>query len=168
MFAKASANRAKLDALFPNSGKVFDMLHGEAAMRATEQRVAQNSVTAEAQAVGRKYSPQTEPGIGAAAPIIGEAIGGGPGAAAALGGRLLYGSVKDAMMRNALARLTEGTARGLAATGPEQQQFLGQLSRAYSTNALASGISRGGDFLTNAAIRSLGPPAYNELLARPR
>jgi hypothetical protein len=166
MFGKSTANRAKLEALFPNSDEALDMLHGEASMRATEQRVAQNSATAERQAAQRKYSPQADQGIGAAAPILGEAIGGGPGAAALTTGRMLYGSIKEQLTRNALARLSEGTARGLAATGPAQQDFLGQLSRAYATNALSRGASSGGDALTNLLMRSAGPQGYNALMGR--
>ena len=166
MFAKSSANRAKLDALFPNAGDVFDMIHGEAAMRSTEQRVALNSVTAEAEAIKAKYKPQQNPGIGAAAPILGEAIGGGPGAAALTTGRMLYESIKEQLTRSALARLSEGTARGLAATGPSQQDFMGQLSRAYATNALSRGASSGGDALTNLLMRSAGPQGFNALMER--
>jgi hypothetical protein len=166
MFGKSTANRAKLEALFPNSDEALDMLHGEASMRGAEQRVAQNSATAERLAAQRKYSPQADQGIGAAAPILGEAIGGGPGAAALTTGRMLYGSIKEQLTRNALARLSEGTARGLAATGPAQQDFLGQLSRAYATNALSRGASSGGDALTNLLMRSAGPQGYNALMGR--
>lgn len=47
MFGASSANRAKLTQLFPNAGKALDMLQTEAAMRATEARVAANSATAD-------------------------------------------------------------------------------------------------------------------------
>jgi hypothetical protein len=79
---------------------------------------------------------------------------------------MLYGSLKEQLTRSALARLSEGTARGLAATGPAQQDFLGQLSRAYATNALSRGASSGGDALTNLLMRSAGPQGYNALMER--
>jgi hypothetical protein len=162
MFGKSSANRAKLDALFPNSGDVFDMLHGEAAMRATEQRVAQNSITAEAQAVQNKYNPRAEPGIGAAAPIVGEALGGGPGAAAATGMRMVYGHLRNTLLENSLNRLSEGTARGLSATGPAQSAFLNQLERAARTSRSSALIGGGGSALTNLLTRT-APQTYNAL-----
>lgn len=167
MFSRSSANRAKLDMLFPNSGDVFDMLHGEASMRATEQLVAHNSATAERQAVQQKYKPSSEPGIGAAVPILGEAVGGGPGAAAAIGGRILYTHARDALTRNALNRLTEGTARGLAATGPEQQEFMAQVGRAGRTGATTNALSSGSSALTNLLTRTIGQHLGQNALASP-
>jgi hypothetical protein len=157
MFGRGTANRAKLDAIFPNAQDTLDALHSQVVMKATEQRVGQNSVTAEAQAVGKKYTPQGEQGISAAVPLVGEALGGGPGAAAALAGRYTYGAIKDAMTRNALARLTEGTARGLAATGPEQSAFLDQVGRAYRTNGVTNALNQGGNIAGNLAFRSALP-----------
>lgn len=161
MFGKSTANRAKLDALFPGSGDVFDMLHGEAAMRATEQKVAQNSITAEAQTVRNKYSPAPSPGIGAAVPLVGEAIGGGAGAAGAMVGRALYGSLRDTMTRNALNQLTQSTASGLSATGPAQQDFLAQIARAARTGGASNALSGGAASLSDLLTRSVGPHALS-------
>lgn len=163
MFGKASANRAKLDALFPNSGKAFDAIATEQAMRSTEQRVAQNSATAERQAVQRKYGQQSAAPLDAAAALAGEAVAGGPGAVAGIGLRSAYGALRNAMAENAMRRLTTGTARGLVATGPEQAAFLAQLGRAYGTNALARGIADNAAFGANLFTRSA--PQFGNALA---
>lgn len=157
LFAKSTANREKLEAAFPNAKKMLDGLDNELTMRSTEQRVAQNSATAERQAVQQKYAPSSEPGIGAAVPILGEAVGGGPGAAAAIGGRMLYTHARDALTRNALNRLTEGTARGLSATGPEQQEFLSQLGRAGRSGGSSNALANGSSALVNLLTRTMGP-----------
>ena len=47
MFGKATANRAKLDALFPNAGDVFDKIAAEQTLRGNEQWIGRNSKTAE-------------------------------------------------------------------------------------------------------------------------
>ena len=165
MFAKSSNNRANLDALFPNGQAALDALHAEGTMRATEQRVAQNSATAERQAVHQKYAPATGGGAsGIVLPLIGEAAYGGPGAAGGFIASKLVESAKNALTAGARARLTESTARGLASTGSAQQDFMNQLSRAYSVgprvNALAGGVGN----ITNLLTRTLGPAATNALL----
>ncbi|WP_213773433.1 cell wall hydrolase [Bradyrhizobium sp. dw_78] len=163
LLGRSTNNRANLNLLFPNGQEALDALHAEAMMRGTEQRVAQNSATAERTAVQKKYMPSSEPGVGAAIPIVGEAVGGGPGAMAALAGRAAYGAAKNALTTNALNRLTEGTARGLVATGAEQREFLRQVERAGRTNALVSNLSRRGDTVTNVLTRTLGQKGYNSL-----
>lgn len=164
MFGRASANRAKLDALFPGTDDVFDMIHGETAMRATEHDVAQNSRTAERQAVRAKYSPGNGLNLDATAPLVGHALGGDFGTIAATGGRLAYGALRDALTRSALNRLTEGTARGLAAgAGPEQSQFLDQLTRAAEIHGPINALARGAGAATNLLIRTGGPAAVNAL-----
>lgn len=165
MFGKSYANRAKLDALFPNSGDVFDMLNGEAAMRATEQRVAQNSATAERQAVQAKYNPSSAlSGGNVVAPLVGEAMAGGPGAIGMSALQHVYQGGRDAITEAARQRLTTGTARGLSALGGLQDQFLDQVGRAYNargaTSALSGGASAGGNLLT----RALAPRAAQGLI----
>jgi Cell Wall Hydrolase len=163
LLGRSTNNRANLNLLFPGGQEALDALHAEAMMRGTEQRVAQNSATAERTAVQKKYTPSTEPGVSAAIPIVGEAVGGGPGAMAALAGRAAYGAAKNALTTNALNRLTEGTARGLIAKGPEQREFLRQVERAGRTNALVNNLSRGGEVVTNVLTRTLGQKGYNSL-----
>jgi hypothetical protein len=160
MFGRGSANRAKLDTLFPKAGDVFDMLHGEASMRTTEQRVALNSATAERQAVQQKYSPSSEQGMSAAVPVLGQAMGGGYGAAAATGGRMLYGALHDAFTTAARNKLTEGTARGLAASGPEQRAFMAQIGRAANSQRVSNALTGGVSSAANALTRS-GAQEYN-------
>jgi Cell Wall Hydrolase len=160
LLGRSTNNRANLNILFPNGQEALDALHAEAMMRGTEQRVAQNSATAERTAVQKKYSPSTEPGISAALPVVGEAVGGGAGAMAALTGRALYGAAKNAVTSNALNRLTEGTARGLVARGTEQREFLRQVERAGKTNALVNNMSRGGEAVTNVLTRTPGTADY--------
>lgn len=57
MFSKASGNRAKLEALFPNSPKMLDDLQNLLNERATERAITQGSQTAERMAVGKRYQP---------------------------------------------------------------------------------------------------------------
>ena len=60
----------------------------------------------------------------------------------------------------------EGTARGLAATGPEQSAFLGQVGRAYRTNPMADLLINGGAATTNLAARDQTKKMANYLLGR--
>jgi hypothetical protein len=162
MFGKASANRAKLDALFPNAGNVFDMLNGEAAMRATEQRVAQNSVTAEAQAVHNKYAPPSSSGSsGIALPLAAEALGGAPLVAATSAGRAGISAIRNALTASARARMMEGTARGLSATGDAQNAFLSQIEALHAGSPL---ITHGNAL---AGLLSGGVGAQNKSLNMP-
>ncbi len=162
MFGRGSANRAKLDALFPNASDVFDMLHGEAAMRSTEQRVAQNSATAERLAVQKKYSPSTAQPLDMAAALIGEAgsaAAGGVGAIGALGGKMILDHVRNALGSAALRRLTSGTANALSATGASLNNVLADISRAAGTNATHGLLSQGGGGAANVLFRGVSPYA---------
>lgn len=165
MFAKASANRAKLDALFPNASNVFDMVHGETAMRATEQRVAQNSATAERQAVMEKYSPpkgSSAPSI--ALPLAAEALGGAPLVAATSAAKAGFSGIRNALTAAGRSKMMEGTARGLVSTGADQDAFLSQIARLQATsplltrgNALA-GLLAGGVGARNKPVNALTAP----------
>ncbi|MCW2317621.1 hypothetical protein M2322_003185 [Rhodoblastus acidophilus] len=157
LFAKSTANREKLEAMFPNAGKLFDALDNELRMRATEQRVAQNSATAERQAVQAKYRPGQAGGpLDVVPTLVGEAAAGGPGAlAAALGSRAFHG-MRNAMTDAALSRLTEGTARGLSATGALQDQFLREVGRAARARSALNALSNAGEAGTNLLVRQLG------------
>lgn len=162
MFGRSSANRAKLDALFPNAGGVFDMLEGEAAMRSTEQRVGQNSATAERRAVQEKYAPPQGDPMSAAPAVVGEALGGGAGAVGMMAARGGYRALSQAVTSGARNRLVDGTANALAATGPAQNAFMQQLARASRTNAGVNSLANGAGVATNLLLRS----AVNPLLQR--
>jgi hypothetical protein len=157
LFAKSTANRQKLEMLFPNGGKMLDGLDNELKMRSTENEVMHNSQTAARTAIRNKYAPQhQEGGIGAAAPLIGEAIYGGPGAAIATAGRAAFKSVKNAYSEAARAKLNEGTARGLSSTGADQNDFMGRIERAANSGRATNAISKGSAALVNLYTRNGG------------
>jgi hypothetical protein len=157
MFKRGTANRQKLDVLFPNAQKTLDALHTEAAFRSTENEVMHNSQTAARQAIRNKYAPtQSEGGIGATAPLLGEAIYGGPGAAIATAARAAYKGVKNAYTEAARAKLNRETAAGLASTGAAQTFFLGQIERAANSGRATNAISKGGSALVNLYTRNAG------------
>lgn len=167
LFAKSTANRAKLDALFPNSGQLFDSLDSEIAQRGTENVVRSGSQTAANQAIRNKYSPPASGGGASdlAAPLIGDAIYGGPGAVALTGAQRIFNSLRSEYTNATLSRLREGTARGLSSTGTEQGNFLGQIGRAYRSSRAANALSNGSDEITNLLMRSLAAPTQNALSA---
>lgn len=167
MFGRSSANRAKLDALFPNAGGVFDMLEGEAAMRSTEQRVAQNSATAERRAVQEKYAPSQGDPMSAAPAVVGEALGGGAGAVGMMAARTGYRALANALTNGARNRLVDGTANALAATGPAQDAFMQQLARASRTNVGVNALANGAGAATNLLLRSAPNPLLR-LYAQPQ
>jgi hypothetical protein len=84
LFAKATANRAKLDALFPGDAQqLFDRVEGEMAMRATETTAAHGSQTAARTAFRETFAPpQNGSGADIGPTILGEALGGRGGAIA--------------------------------------------------------------------------------------
>jgi hypothetical protein len=163
LLGKSTANRAKLESLFPNSEDVFDKIANESAMRATEQRVAQNSATAERQAIQQKYAPKPGGPSGMAEVIAGEALGGGPGAVAGYLGRNALNSIRSNFADRARAALTEGTARGLAATGPEQQAFLNQLARAAASAKASGSLVNGSHLATNLLLQGAGAGYRNAM-----
>jgi hypothetical protein len=163
MFGKASANRAKLDALFPNAGDVFDAINGEAAMRSTEQSVKGSSLTAERRAVQEKYRPGSAPATDLALPLLGEAVAGPAGGASMLGAKMLFGHLNNAFTQRARNRLEQTTAQGLAATGPEQDNFLNQIGGAYQTKGINNAFTSGAAFLPPVALRGSNPDIVNML-----
>lgn len=168
LFAKSTANRAKLDALFPNSGQLFDSLDSEIAQRNTENVVRSGSQTAANQAIQAKYAPPASSGnaLDVAAPIVGQAIGGGAGAAGASAAQRVFNALRSEYTNATLSRLREGTARGLSSTGPDLGNFLGQIGRAYKSGNVANALSNGSDQVTNAFLRSLAAPTQNALSGR--
>lgn len=163
LFGKSTANRDKLEALFPNSKDLFDTLANEFTMKATGQRVAQNSATAERQAIQQKYAPKPSGANGMAEAMVGEAVGGGPGAVAGYLGRNALNSLKTQFAEGSRNALTEGTARGLVATGPSQQAFLNQLARAASTAKGSAGITSAANIGTNLLFRAASDEARRRL-----
>jgi hypothetical protein len=156
LFAKSTANRDKLEAVFPNAKKMLDGLSDELNMRATEQGVAGGSATAERTAAAGKYRPASGgPEINPAIPLLGEAVGGAPLAAAATGAKMIYGNLHNAFTEAARQRLMEGTARGLVSTGPEQSKFMGQVGRAFTAAPMTKGLADTGGIATNLLARPL-------------
>lgn len=163
LFARGSANRAKLDAIFPQAQDALDALHAEASMRATEHQISANSATAARRAVQQKYNAPVESTVGAAAPIVGEAIGGGPGAAAAIGLKAGYNAVRNALTERSRNLLTGGTASGLVASGAARQAFLDQVARAARIGGAADRIASGAGAGINLLARGASPQIQNLL-----
>jgi hypothetical protein len=166
LLGKSTANRAKLEALFPNSTPIFDKISNEATMRATEQRVAQNSATAERQAVQQKYAPKQNGANGMAEAMVGEAIGGGPGAVAGYLGRNALNSLRNQVSEGARNALTQGTASGLVATGPEQQVFLNKLARAAATSRGSTALTGNMNVGANLLLRGAGDQYRRSIQSR--
>lgn len=159
LFGKSTANREKLETLFPNAKNLFDTLENEFTMRGTGQRIAQNSATAERQAIQQKYAAKPNPVSGTAEAMVGEALGGGPGAAIGYLGRNALNALRTQVTEGSRNALTEGTARGLVATGPEQQAFINQLQRAAMTAKGSSEITNGANVGTNLLFRAASDEA---------
>jgi hypothetical protein len=155
LLGKSTANRQKLEALFPGSQDVFDTIANEAAMRGTEQTVARNSETALRQAIAAKYARKPNALGGTPEAVVGEALAGGPGAVAGFIGRNALNAVKNSLAEKSRNALMEQTARGLAATGPEQQAFINQLQRAALTQGATAGISGGAQVGSNLLTRTV-------------
>lgn len=163
MFGKGAANRAKLENLFPGAGKVFDMLHAEGTMRATERHVAGGSQTAERLAIQQEYAIKGASPIDAGAALIGESFAHGAGAPLAIA-KAAAGKIRDEIAQARMNRLTEGSARGLAATGDAQKKFMGELFRAVGTQRASNMLTDGGSRLGNALTRAGGQDYRNRLL----
>jgi hypothetical protein len=145
---------------------MLDGLDNELRMRETSGAIKAGSLTAQNNAIRQKYAPQSGNPMNVAPAIIGEAIG-GPGAAAGLtAAKAVWNHASNALTAASLNRLKLKTARGLVATGPELQEFLGQVGRATRsgplTNALAKHGSNAVNFLTrtggNALASTYAPP----------
>lgn len=154
MLGKSTANRQKLEMLFPNAKDLFDSINNEIEMKSVGQRIAQNSATAERQAIAAKYAPKTAQGGGMAEAILGESLAGGPGAVAGYLGRNTLNALRGSISEGARNRLMEQTARGLSATGTEQQQFINQLMRAARTAKGSQSISNAANIGTNLLFRA--------------
>ena len=147
MFARGSANRAKLDALFPNARDALDALHSEATMRNTERAITGNSLTAERQAAGKRYSPGSGDGFtadllaGAQGAALGDPTMGLGTAVARRGASSLLANVRNKLMDN----MAQGTARGMVALGPEQQAFLQAIERARALQSPNAAFQAGAD-----------------------
>jgi hypothetical protein len=84
LFSKATANRAKLDAIFAGASNVLDKIQDEIAQRATEHEVIGNSRTA-SRIFGANAlkPPEPNPVVSNAPALVGALTGGIPGAVAA-------------------------------------------------------------------------------------
>lgn len=164
LFSKSTANRDKLDLLFPKAGELFDKLQTELKLRATEQTVSQNSATAARQAIQQKYAPKGDGLAGTAEAVMGNALAGAPGAIVGVLGRNALNSVKNQFFEGARNALIEGTARGISSTGPEQQAFLNQLQRAAATSKGSAAITNGANIGTNLLFRAASDEARRRQL----
>jgi hypothetical protein len=167
LLAKSTANRAKLDALFPNAGNMLDDIDSELAKRATENQVLHQAATAGRIAIREGLKPP-QPGGSNGLPdvlsaIIGGHVAGGPGVAFGIAASRASQSALNSMRNWQYQRLTGGLAKGLIATGPEQSAFLDQVQRAASTNALSSRASQKAAIGANLLTRTLGPYGSNAL-----
>ena len=164
-FARATNNRANLNQLFPNGQDALDAIHAEATKRATERGVLANSLTAKKQAAMQEFKAQPNNALNDTPTIVGGILGGAPGAIASKLGASAWGQAKNAMTLNSLNNLKLGLAKGLTALpGPEQEEFLKQIERAYRTNNASNALSKGAAKAANVIIRSAGPYGWNALM----
>lgn len=166
LLAKGTDNRVKMDALFPKAGKFFDNLQDEINMRATENDVARGTQTAERIAAGEKYAPAAPgPEINPAIPLVAQAAGGAPAAAAATGARMVYGNLRNAFTEARRLKLNEQTARGyVAPSGPEQTAFMGQVGRAFNAAPATASIANSVGTAANLFSRPVAPYAWGRLV----
>jgi hypothetical protein len=164
LFAKSSANREKLETLFPDAKKLFDRLSSEMSMRATEGHVAQGSQTAERQAIQAKYSLKPEGHLSAGKFLVGESIAPGGGGTALAVADSAFAQIRNEIAMASRNRLIEGTAKGLSATGDAQKQFMNELFRAVGTQRASDAITTGTQRVGNALTRSIGQDYRNRLL----
>lgn len=151
MFSKASGNRAKLEALFPNSPKMLDDLQHLLNERATERAITQGSQTAERLAVGKRYAPAGPGNFAGNALTSGAAdiAMGAPGLMTAANvARNASGGFLSGLRERSANKLATGTADLLS-----RQQATG---RGNALNALQS-IPR----------RNLAPSAVNNIAGLP-
>ena len=163
MFAKSGANREKLLEVFPEGQKMLDQLDAELTKRGTDRALKDTTQTADKLAIQQKYSPAASSSGDPTAAIIGGAAGGGVGAAAAAAGKAAFGGLTNAFTEAARNRLLEGTARGLVATGPEQEQIMAQIARAYRAQPVTQGVAGAGSAGANLLTR---PPLEKGLRAK--
>lgn len=116
-----SANRANLRLAHGKAADItLDELHKEAAFRATENAIRGNSLTAERQAVQRRYAAQAGGNVATdiAHGLVADIAAGSPGIGAAYGLAKRYGGkVMQNVTGNRLERLTTGSADILSQQG---------------------------------------------------
>ena len=163
MFGKNSANRQKLDALFPKGGDALDALHGEATMRATEQRLLRQSATAENTAAMQRYGVQPQGGLSndLLAAAQGMAMGDPTGGIATAMARRGIANRMAGFRTRAMDSLSSDTARGFVATGSEQQAFLETIARQAELARRRSPTIANG---TNLLLQAASPEARNRLI----
>ena len=170
LFSRSTNARANLNLLFPNGQDALDALHSEATMRGTERTILGQSATAETTAAMKRWAPQTEPsGISnnLLAAAEGFAAGGAPGAIAAPVVRTGVNNLLSGIRQQSADKLAQGVAKGLVSTGPEQQQFLGQVGRAYRSNVATNALSGAASATANLLTRTVGERrVFNALSGR--
>lgn len=158
MFAKATANRAKAQALFPNADNVLDEVQNELEKRYTEAKVIGGSDTAARQAGSALFRPQPSAAGSPLPAIVGGIAGGVPGAAVGEVGREVFSNLRSTVANNALMRLRTGLARGTAGTPAERADFADTVARAYRAQPVANALSGPGAQGVNLLTRSAPNP----------
>lgn len=156
LLSKSTANRQKLEMAFPGATKMLDALSNEIAMRGTENTVRANSLTASRQANAKDFTP---PGAAngnglSGASLMGHAVAGDIGGVALPVAKWGFDSLRNGLTQASRDRFSMGVAKGLSATGSDQDQFLQQLLNAQRAegirNALLTGSRYGASTLTNS------------------
>jgi hypothetical protein len=158
MFAKATANRAKAQALFPNADNVLDEVQNELEKRYTEAKVIGGSDTAARVAGSALFRPQPVASGSALPAIVGGLTGGPAAAVAGEVGREVFSNLRSTIANNALMRLRMGQARGMAGTPAERADFADTVGRAYSAQPVANALSGPGAQGVNLLTRSAPNP----------
>jgi Cell Wall Hydrolase len=163
LFGKSTANREKLDAVFPGASKLFDTIENEMTMRETERGVIGGAHTNRLREIGQRYNLPSGPSAAEIAPtMIGEAFGGGAGALGANLASKGFRSAVSALREASNLRMREQTANALAARGSALSPVLQQIERSFARVPRTSALSSGANALTNTTVRSLpaGVPPY--------
>jgi hypothetical protein len=98
-----------------------------------------------------------------ALPLLGDVVAGPASGASMLGAKMLFGHLNNAFTQGARNRLEQTTAQKLAATGPEQDNFLSQVGRTFQTKVNNNAFTSGAAFLPPVALRGSNPDIVNML-----
>lgn len=160
MFGKSTANREKLEAVFPEAKKMLDQIDTQIQQRAVDQKIIHGSQTAKNLAAGAEYGPpsSSENSLG---PIIGELAVNSPEAAGAGITMKLMDSMHRGLTADARKRTNEGIARLYTASGPDLAGAMGQIHRAAKTNWLNNAFASGSAFVPQLGANAAGAPLRN-------
>ena len=165
MFGKGTANRAKLDQVFPGAQDTLDALHGEATMRNTERQLISQSVTAERQAAMKRWAGAAEPGPMTNALMAGveagqaglDPTGGAMASIAYRGGQNLLSGIRQ----RSADRFAGTVSNALTSTGAPQAAFMKEVARSTRTavahNSLSNAANAGVNLLTRESSTKYDP-----------